>query len=81
MMLDSSAPEAPEAIWIPEAFSQLRSVSMQIPSFLAASVGCCPCSVTSRTVPALNAELSGYLTNFLSLTFHKETRYPCNFKG
>lgn len=42
-------------IWIPDAFSQLRSVSMQIPSSLATSVGCRPCSVTNRTAPALNA--------------------------
>ena len=42
-------------IWIPDAFSQLRSVSIQIPSSLAASVGCRPCSVTKRAAPALNS--------------------------
>ena len=36
-------------------FSQLRSVSIQIPSSLAASVGCRPCSVTKRAAPALNS--------------------------
>ncbi len=39
----------------PQAFSQLRSVSIQIPNSLATSVGCRPCSVTSRTAPALKA--------------------------
>ena len=42
-------------IWIPDAFSQLRSVSIQIPSSLAASVGCRPCSVTKRAAPVLNS--------------------------
>ena len=32
---------------------QLRSVSIQIPSSLATSVGCRPCSLTKRTAPVL----------------------------
>lgn len=56
-------------IWIPDAFSQLRSVSMQIPSSLATSVGWRPCSVTRRTAPALNASSyrGGGLPFFTSL--------------
>ena len=42
-------------IWIPDAFSQLRSVSIQIPSSLATSVGCRPCSLTKRAAPVLNS--------------------------
>ena len=38
-----------------EAFSHVRSVSTHIPSSLATSLGCRPCSVTIRKAPALNA--------------------------
>ena len=67
-------------ISMPDAFSQFRSVSMQIPSSLATSTGCRPCSVTSRIVPALNA--SSYRRGavpFCPFLFHFCCPFPFQF--